>query len=632
MRCFSRGFCFSVPCVRAFLLLLCLTAPVGLWARGYRIPLSRNDSARILSYDSLYAVHMGTGFLKEASRQLDAAAMIYWEHNQLPEAVRYFERSLELNEQLGNQNGIAGINSNLAFIYSDMGDYQRAFELFERTLVVRRAEGKAESIISALVNESIALNHLQRYTLSVERLEEALSISRESNDEVQMRSVYGMLAETYQKAGDAKKAMYYFEFYRTFNEHITQKEVSTYQQQLAQQRLEEENLRLRNLNSELEIASQHSQIQQQAHSISNLTTQQRYLLDSLASQHKLNALLNAEANLQHYKNKLLQEEVKRQRLARVALVLLLLFVVLILVAVSIILRNRTLSNRKIQAHARTIERQNAALSQANLDLKLAHEQLQAKNNDILASVRYAKKIQDAVLTQSVPLDDLFPQSFVFARPCQIVSGDFHFFRRLPDGRALVVVADCTGHGVPGALLTILGSLTIDRAIYDHRVTTIAGIVDELDQAFSLLNVGQEVVSHSMDLCAAIYDYRAHQLIFGGAVNGLLLVNSRGADYYRGSRFYVGHQNSRYPLSVDKVEEHVVTIEEPTWCYMCSDGLGDQFNPDRVRFSSSRLRDLLRKLSSQSAQQQQQQLSASMEQWQAGAEQIDDMLLVGYRLT
>lgn len=619
-----------LPC--GLLLVLLLSLPIALRAQAYRIPLTRNDSARILSYDSLYQVHMATGFLKEASRQLDAAAMIYWEHNQLPEAVRYFERSLLLNEQLGNQNGIAGINSNLAFIYSDMGEYQKAFDLFEKTLVVRRAEGKPTSIISALINESIALNHLQNYKLSVERLEEALTISRENNDEVQMRSVYGMLAETYQKAGDAKMSMYYYEFYRTFNEHVTQKKVSSYQQQLAQQKLEEENLRLRNLNSQLEIASQQSKLQQQAYSISNLTTQQLRLLDSLTSQHQLNSLLNAEANVQLYKNKLLQEDIKRQRLSRLGLALLLLFVMLVLVAVTMILRNRTISNRKIQAHAKTIEQQNQALSQANLDLKFAHELLQTKNNDILASVRYSKKIQDAVLAQSSPLQELFPQAFYFAQPCQIVSGDFHFFRKLPDGRALVVVADCTGHGVPGALLTILGSLTIDRAIYDHRVTTIEGIMDELDKAFSMLNVGQEVVSHSMDLCAAIFDYQNHQLIFGGAVNGLLLVNSHGANYYRGSRFYIGHQHSRYPISVDKVEQHTLTIDEPTWCYMYSDGLADQFNPARMRFSSAKLRSLLLELSALPALEQQKQLLKHLDEWRAGSEQIDDMLLVGFLLS
>ena len=189
-----------------FLCFVGRLAPVA--AQHVFIPFTRNDSAAHQQYDSLYRFYLRDGNLKEAARNLDLNAMLFWVHNSYDEAIGYFNRSLELNQRLGNQNGIAGINSNLAFIYADKADYPKAYDYFEMTLAVRKAKGDILGVISAIVNEAVVLNNMQRYSESVTKLEEGLRYARETNDEKQMRSIYGILNETYQNWGKVDKAMY----------------------------------------------------------------------------------------------------------------------------------------------------------------------------------------------------------------------------------------------------------------------------------------------------------------------------------------------------------------------------------------------------------------------------------------
>ena len=145
-----------------FFVVLLFFLPTTLFAQRVTIPFTRNDSAARVHNDSIYRNYLSLGNLKEAARHLDQNAMLFWLHNYYDSAVSYFRHSLALNERLGNQNGMAGINSNLAFIYADMGNYPEAYKYFEMTLAVRRAKGDNLGVISALVNESVVLNNMER--------------------------------------------------------------------------------------------------------------------------------------------------------------------------------------------------------------------------------------------------------------------------------------------------------------------------------------------------------------------------------------------------------------------------------------------------------------------------------------
>jgi signal transduction histidine kinase len=158
------------------------------------------------------------GDLKEATRFLNQAAMFEWEAKNYSQAITHFQQSIQLNEKINNQAGITQINNNLGMIYADKQDYEKSLLNFQKALAGRRQENDKDNTVSALINISVVLNKLKRYSESSNYLEEALTLSREMNDLDRMKSCYGMLSETYEKAGNLERSLYYFEFYRSFHE------------------------------------------------------------------------------------------------------------------------------------------------------------------------------------------------------------------------------------------------------------------------------------------------------------------------------------------------------------------------------------------------------------------------------
>lgn len=157
---------------------------------------------------------------RESSAYLNAAASYLWEAKEYNEAISLFERSIVQNQKINNKSGVARIESNLAMIYADKGDYQKSLFYFEKTLAVREAEKEKVAIIAAKINISITLNRLNRYDESIAHLMEALKMAGDLNDKSQMQTCYGMLAETYEKKGDRKSAMLYFDYYKATHEDI----------------------------------------------------------------------------------------------------------------------------------------------------------------------------------------------------------------------------------------------------------------------------------------------------------------------------------------------------------------------------------------------------------------------------
>jgi tetratricopeptide (TPR) repeat protein len=220
---------------RYILYLACLVTLLRL--AGQTQPLSRQDSALVDKFLQEYEDQLNRGNLKEASRFLNETAFIYWEHNKYRQAIRYYEQSAGINEKIQNENGLAMIHNNLGMLYADIGDYERSYEYFQKTLAARRSENKKLGMISALVNMSVVLNNLQRYDESAQGLEEALTLAREMNDPIQMKSCYGMLSETYEKAGNIEKSIHYFNLYRTFHELVQREEVSALKTALWEEKL-----------------------------------------------------------------------------------------------------------------------------------------------------------------------------------------------------------------------------------------------------------------------------------------------------------------------------------------------------------------------------------------------------------
>ncbi len=245
-------------------------------------PLTRNDSAKIQQYNTAFTEQNSRGNLKEASKFLNLSAMLYWEKNHYNTAEKLFLQSLGLNEKLANQNAITMINNNLAMIYADKKEYKKALDYFEQTLVSRRVSKGKIGIISALINQSVVYNKLKSYKKSIKNLEEALDLAREMNDPKQMKSCYGMLSETYEKAGDTKKSLYYYNYFKTFNDLVTRKTIKKSNDALINERLQRELAELEKRNKALELAKTEKKLVKKETEVKSYSKKQKELLESLS--------------------------------------------------------------------------------------------------------------------------------------------------------------------------------------------------------------------------------------------------------------------------------------------------------------------------------------------------------------
>ncbi|GAB4337144.1 MAG: ATP-binding protein [Flammeovirgaceae bacterium] len=185
-----------------------------------------DNSGRKLTINDFWAISSQKekqGDKKEATRYLNAAASYYWEQKNYDSAIWYYNKSISLNEDIGNEAGITGICNNLGMIYADMRQYEKSLSYFEKVLKERKKLKEPVSIIAGLINASVVLNNLKNHQKAAQYLEEALDLARQMNDIDQMKSCYGMLAETYEKAGNQEKTIFYFNLYRSFHE-LSQKE------------------------------------------------------------------------------------------------------------------------------------------------------------------------------------------------------------------------------------------------------------------------------------------------------------------------------------------------------------------------------------------------------------------------
>lgn len=237
------------------------------------------------------------GDLKEATRYLNTAAMQVWENRRYQDAINYFQQSIQLNEQLRNESGIAKLHSNLGMIYADMAEYETSLSYFQRALDYRLKYGEKSEIISTYINKSVVLNNLKQYNDAAGQLESALALATEMNDAAQMKSCYGMLAETYEKAGNQERTLHYFNLYRTFHEMVQRQKVAEANQQTEAAQLKALQADLLRKDQELALARTSRELQLTEEELKKMDGRMRSLLESQTKQELAMNLLEQEREL-----------------------------------------------------------------------------------------------------------------------------------------------------------------------------------------------------------------------------------------------------------------------------------------------------------------------------------------------
>lgn len=277
----------------------------------------------------------------------------------------------------------------------------------------------------------------------------------------------------------------------------------------------------------------------------------------------------------------------------------------------------------------------AVTQEKNEELNTQNEIILDKNQQIIESISYASRIQQAMLPTSVEMQQVFPENFVFFRPRELVSGDFYWVKQLQTSakQRIVVAVDCTGHGVPGAFMSMIAHDLLNQIILEKEMTTPHLILQELNQGVRVA-LNQDVTQNrdGMDAGILVWDTAQGLLHFGGAKHNLFyIIGSNQVEIAGTKRSIGGLQLSKAPEFIT----HTISINslaKPLICYLFSDGYADQFGGEfGKKLGSKKLKELLTSIAFLPMPQQAEKLETFMNQWQNNEAQVDDMLVLGIKI-
>jgi serine phosphatase RsbU (regulator of sigma subunit) len=252
--------------------------------------------------------------------------------------------------------------------------------------------------------------------------------------------------------------------------------------------------------------------------------------------------------------------------------------------------------------------------------------IEQKNKDILDSINYAKRLQNAILPEQRFLDITLPEHFIIYQPKDIVSGDFYWVSEY-DTKIVVAAIDCTGHGVPGALLSMVGHNALSKTVNDLAIIRPDAILNSMNELVKKMlhqNKSNEI-RDGMDMAVCTFDKKTFVLEYAGAGNPLYLVCNGVLRKINASRFSIGYAEENISLYVN----HTIQLKKGDHFYIFSDGFADQFGGDNnKKFKTSRLRELLVSVSEKSMSEQKEIITNAFIKWKGNQEQVDDVLVIG----
>ncbi len=269
-----------------------------------------------------------------------------------------------------------------------------------------------------------------------------------------------------------------------------------------------------------------------------------------------------------------------------------------------------------------VETRTRELVEKSLKLEIAY-------GEIRDSISYAKHIQEAILPSQDLIFEVFKQSFIYYKPKDIVSGDFYWFAQRGD-QVIVAVVDCTGHGVPGALMTVIGSSLMNQIVNIMGITSPAEILQNLDARVieTLKQHGETSSNDGMDIALFRYDLKKKELSYAGAKRSLFLFRKNEHREFKGDKFPIG--STQYGLA-KSFKEHVTSIQPGDVIYMFSDGYQDQFGGMAgKKFMLKRFKEMLVEIHQMKMNDQLLVLESENTKWTGNSEQTDDILVLGIR--
>ncbi len=253
--------------------------------------------------------------------------------------------------------------------------------------------------------------------------------------------------------------------------------------------------------------------------------------------------------------------------------------------------------------------------------------LAERDQRITDSINYAKNIQSALLPSSLLLKEILPEHFLLFKPKDVVSGDFYWVKTWGN-KSLIAVADCTGHGIPGAFMSMLGMGLLNEICQDHcpKPNEILEVLREKVKSSLKQHLGESSSKDGMDMSLCLLDMDKRELQFAGAYNPLCIVRQGKINITKADRQPVAIYPKEKPFT-----NHTIPLEHGDYVYLSTDGFADQFNAKGDKFKSKNFRTLLNDIAQLPASEQGEKLENEFKAWKDGTEQLDDVTVLGFQV-
>lgn len=584
-----------------------------------------NFDKAIAYYKEAYEIFKEIDYKPGIASTLNGMGVIYGQWELYSSALKVYMETLEIVDVLGDQKEVANTQTNIGIVYNNMitDSLKKIYGIdFRDSVYIKKPRLKFSAIDNAIHYHSLSLekrkqlNDIRGIGTSLANLgitysyigdtkkarqyfEEWLSISDQIQDDDQQTAIYISLGQLYRYEGKYDIAIDYFNRADAIARKINMK---SHQQSIS------ENLsQVYTLKGDYKLALEHYRNYSELKD-SIMTQDGQKLLRELQVKYETDA--KEKENQLLRKDQVINESrLRQQRFA----IYTFIFVILAVIGFVIMLI-----------------RQNNQKKKANLELAKKNALITEQKKEITDSIQYASRIQNAILPPTEFIDKLIPEHFILYRPRDIVSGDYYWINE-KGSKIYIMAADCTGHGVPGAFMSMLGVAFLNEIVSKHIEISASELLNELRKQVisSLHQTGREGENQDgMDVALYIIDKNEMSLEFAGANNPLFI--------FRGKEF-IELKADKMPIGIHRLADNPFTnykidIKKDDMIYAFSDGYQDQFGgPQGKKLMVKNFKKTLSEIYLKPMAEQKRILDKTLDDWMSGTHQIDDILVMGVRV-
>jgi tetratricopeptide (TPR) repeat protein len=586
------------------------------------------------------------GAEKGIAYSLNNIASIYSSLGQTEKSLEYLYQSLKLQEKLGDKVGASSTLNNLGALYTRMGQIEKALEYYNKSLKIREALDDKLGITISLNNIGSAYDKLGDQEKALIYYNKSLIMAQNIGNKNGMANCFNNIATIYVKQGKYDSVLsYYQKSMKLYDEIGDKAKVSNslsnigfflIKRSKAQDALRygEQALEIAENGSFVEnMRNAHLVISQADSALKNTDGAYEHyklyiaLRDSISSESTRKAGIKKDLQYEYDKKEavLKTEQEKERAIAEeknrkqkiiiwsVAGGLFLVFFFAIFILRSL----------------RITRKQKIIIELKNLETEEQKKTIEEKNKDITDSIIYAKRIQQAKLPKREDIYACFPKSFILYKPKDIVSGDFYFFHS-ENGKAFIAAADCTGHGVPGALMSMIGSEQLNDATkQSNSPSEILKLLNKGIKSSLRQSENDDSTRDGMDIGLCVADLNNNTIKFAGANRPLWIIRKGNTEIeeIKGTKHAIGGSTNDDQL----FDTQELSMEEGDTLYVFSDGYADLFGGvNGKKLTTKKFKQILEKIQDKTMSDQEVYLNDFAESWKASTEQVDDILIIGIR--